>query len=143
MDGEVERQRGLTIEEQAQKKLVAQDIVHLHMVKNLGDMLKLLTSLFQGCIVKYDTGVLALCLNAILPENAFKTKNSVAKQTTPIHCLPDHHTIIAVLSSGEKMVEILLVYGVYRLTINTEKTKGKNQLNSGDTIVFLQRKPTE
>ena len=113
------------------------------MVEKLGDMLKLSISLFQGCIVKYDTGVLALCLNAILTENAFKTKNSIAKQTTPIHCQPDHHTIIAVLSSGEKMVEILLVYGVYCLTINTKKTKGKNQLNSGDTIVFLQRKPTE
>lgn len=49
----------------------------------------------------------------------------MAKQSAPVHRLPDYHAIIAVLASGGKMMEVLLVHGVYCLTVNTKKTEGK------------------
>ena len=73
--GEVERQGGFAVEEQAQKQLVSQDIVHLYMVEDLGYMLQLPTCLFQHSIVEYDTGILALRLDAILSKKTLKAKD--------------------------------------------------------------------
>lgn len=96
------------------------------MVEDLGYMLQLPTCLFQRRVVKYDAGVLTLCFDAILSKKALKAKDCIIEQTAPVHCLTDHHTVITVLSSFEKMIEVLLVYGVYCLAVNTEKTKGKD-----------------
>lgn len=96
------------------------------MVEDLGYMLQLPTSLFQRRVVKYDAGVLTLCFDAILSKKALKAKDCIIEQTAPVHCLTDHHTVITVLASFEKMIEVLLVYGVYCLAVNAKKTKGKD-----------------
>lgn len=123
MDGEVERQGGLAVEEQARQQLVAQDVVLTHMVEHPGDMFQFPTVFFQGGIVKYDAGVPALCPDAVSPKKALKTEDGMAKQSAPVHRLPDHHAVIAVLAGGGKMMEVLLVHGVYCLTVNTKKTE--------------------
>lgn len=46
MDGEVERQGGLAVEEQARQQLVAQDVVLTHMVEHPGDMFQFPTVFF-------------------------------------------------------------------------------------------------
>lgn len=85
---------------------------------------------FQGGIAKYDAGVPALCPDAVSPKKALKTEDGMTKQSAPVHRLPDHHAIIAVLAGGGKMMEVLLVHGVYCLTVNTKKTEGKEVVKS-------------
>lgn len=100
------------------------------MVEHPGDMFQFPTVYFQGGIVKYDAGVPALCPDAVSPKKALKTEDGMTKQSAPVHRLPDHHAIIAVLAGGGKMMEVLLVHGVYCLTVNTKKTEGKEVVKS-------------
>ena len=100
------------------------------MVEHPGDMFQFPTIFFQGGIAKYDAGVPALCPDAVSPKKALKTEDGMTKQSAPVHRLPDHHAIIAVLAGGGKMMEVLLVHGVYCLTVNTKKTEGKEVVKS-------------
>ena len=113
------------------------------MIKHFAYMLKSLARLLYRRIIYYDTGVLVLRLNAILAKKTLEADNCLIHETTPIHCLTDHHSIVAVLTSFQQAIEFLLVYGMNRLSVYAEEAELEDKLDGRNAIMFLQRQPVE
>jgi hypothetical protein len=123
MYGEVKRDGALSIEENAQKKFEAEYALALHMVEDPADSFHGIAGLFQRRVVNDEAAILALLPHALVSEYADETKQHVVQQPAPVHGGACQHPVVTVLARVKQFIEVLLVYGMNTLAVESEQAR--------------------